>query len=561
MYVRSTPGKPRKDGSKVEYVQLAHNVWDSSRGRSQVQVIHTFGRSDRLDAEAMRRLAGSIVKYLDGRPDAAEQLGGEAGGEGLRLLASRPMGAAWLLDHLWSELGFGAAIGKAISGRRLDPGIERVLFALVANRAINPCSKRAALEWAAHDVLLPGTGDLGGDPQVAYRAMDALLVHDAAIQEHVFFAVAGRLGLECDVLLFDTTSTYFETEDDDDFRRYGNSKDHRPDRPQAVIGMAVTKDGIPVRVWSWPGNTADASVMKEVHRDLSGWGLHRVLWVGDRGFTSAENRRLLQTGGGHVLFGEKLRGVKDNAEALARPGRFAAVTGNITVKEAWVGTGATRRRFIIVRNPAEATRDAATRDKHLTRLQTELAAIARKTGDARLAAEGELLAHPVLKRYLVRRAGTLTINKKTVAAETKLDGKYLLSCTDDSLPAADAARLFKGLLDVERGFRDLKSVLEVRPVYHRKQDRIKAHVTLCFLALVLIRVAEHHTGATWPAIARELDRIHAIDLAGNAGTVRQRTEITPDAQAILDACTVPAPPLILATAPANPPRSRARKSA
>jgi hypothetical protein len=563
MYVRSTPGKPRKDGSKVEYVQLAHNVWDSSRGRSQVQVIHTFGRSDRLDAEAMRRLAGSIVKYLDGRGDAGDQLGAEATGDGLRLLASRPMGAAWLLDHMWSDLGFGAAIGKAISGRRLDPKVERVLFALVASRAINPCSKRAALEWAAHDVLLPGIGegDLGSDPQVAYRAMDALLEHDAAIQEQVFFAVAGRLGLECDVLLFDTTSTYFETEDDDEFRKYGNSKDHRPDRPQAVIGMAVTKEGIPVRVWSWPGNTADSSVMKEVHRDLSAWGLHRVLWVGDRGFTSAENRRLLQNGGGHVLFGEKLRGVTANAEALARPGRFATVTGNITVKEAWVGTGAARRRFIIVRNPAEAVRDAATRDKHLRRLEVELAAIARKTGDAKLAAEGELLAHPVLGRYLVRRGGDLVVNKKTVAAEAKLDGKYLLSCTDDNLPAADAARLFKGLLDVERGFRDLKSVLEVRPVYHRKQDRIKAHVTLCFLALVLVRVAENHTGLTWPTIARELDRIHAVDLAGTAGTVRQRTEITPDAQAILDACTVPTPPLILATAPAHPPRSRARKSA
>ena len=562
MYVRSTPGKPRKDGSKVEYVQLAHNVWDAERGRSQVQVIHTFGRSDRLDVEAMRRLAGSIIKYLDGRGDAGDQLGTDAGDAGgLRLLASRPMGAAWLLDHLWADLGFGAAIGKAITGRRLDPRVERVLFALVANRAINPCSKRAALEWAAHDVLLPGVEDLGADPQVAYRAMDALLEHDAAIQEQVFFAVAGRLGLECDVLLFDTTSTYFETEDDDDFRRYGNSKDHRPDRPQAVIGMAVTKEGIPVRVWSWPGDTADSSVMKTVHADLSAWGLHRVLWVGDRGFTSAENRKLLQTGGGHVLFGEKLRGVTANAEALSRPGRFATVTGNITVKEVWVGTGATRRRFIIVRNPAEAVRDAATRDKHLARLATELAAIGKKTGDARLAAEGELLAHPVLKRYLVRRNGDLVINKKVVTAEVKLDGKFLLSCTDDNLPAADAARLFKGLLDVERGFRDLKSVLEVRPVYHRKEDRIRAHVTLCFLALVIVRVAENHTGLTWPVIARELDRIHAVDLAGSAGTVRQRTEITEGAQAILDACTVPAPPLILATEPAQAPRKRARKSA
>ena len=364
-------------------------------------------------------------------------------------------------------------------------------MALVANRAINPCSKRAALDWAAHDVLLPGIEDLGTDPQVAYRAMGALLVHDAAIQESVFFAVAGRPGLECDVLLLDTTSTYFETEDDDDFRRYdnskdhrddfrrygnskdhrddfrryGNSKDHRPDRPQAVIGMAVigmavTKEGIPVRAWSWPGNTADSSVMKQVHRDLSAWGQHPVLWVGDRGFASAENRRLLQSGGGHMLFGEKLRGVTANAEALARPGRFATVTG-----------------------------------------------------DARL------------------------------AAEAKLDGTFLLSCTDDNLPAADAARLFKGPLDVERGFRDLKSVLEVRPVYHRKQDRINAHVTLCFLALVLVHVAENHTGLTWPSIARELNRIHAVDLAGSAGTVRQRTEITPDTQAILDACTVPTPPL------------------
>jgi len=544
-------------------VQLAHNVWDAARGRSQVQVIHTFGRSDRLDAEAMRRLAGSIITYLDGRPDALDQVGtvGAEDAGGLRLLASRPMGAAWLLDHLWSELGFGAAIGTAISGRRLDRRVERVLFALVANRAINPGSKRAVLAWAAHDVLLPGIADLGADPQVAYRAMDALLEHDAQVQESVFFAVAGRLGLECDVLLFDTTSTYFETEDDDDFRRYGNSKDHRPDRPQAVIGMAVTKEGIPVRVWSWPGNTADSSVMKEVHRDLSGWGLHRVLWVGDRGFTSAENRKLLQTGGGHVLFAEKLRGVKDNAEALARPGRFATVTGNITVKEAWVGDGATRRRFIIVRNPAEAVRDATTRERHLRRIQTELAAIGKKSGDAKLAAEGELLAHPVLRRYLVRRGGDLAVNKKTVTAEAKLDGKFLLSCTDDNLPAADAARLFKGLLDVERGFRDLTSVLEVRPVYHRKEDRIKAHVTLCFLALVLIRVAENHTGHTWPSIARELDRIHAVDLAGSAGTVRQRTQITPDAQAILDACTVPAPPLILATAPAHQPRKRARKTA
>ena len=338
--------------------------------------------------------------------------------------------------------------------------------------------------------------------------MDVLAAADTAIQEQVFFAVAGHLGLECDVLLFDTTSTYFETEDDDQFRKYGNSKDHRRDRPQAVIGLAVTKEGIPVRVWSWPGNAADATVIKQVHADLGRWGLHRVLWVGDRGFTSAENRQLLQTGGGHVLFGEKLRGVTDNAAALARPGRYAQVADNLHVKEVWVGTGVTRRRFIVVRNPLEAERDRRTRARHLTRIEHELTAISGKTGDARLAAEGALLAHPTLKRYLTRRGGSLVVNQATVTAEAKLDGKFLLSCTDDNVPAADAARLFKGLLDVERGFRDLKQVLEVRPVYHRKQQRIRAHVTLCFLALVLIRVAENATGDTWAVIAREMDRMH-----------------------------------------------------
>jgi hypothetical protein len=549
MYVRVTPGKPRRDGTRTDYVQLAHNVWDPDRKRSQVRVIHSFGPADTLDVAGLRRLATSIRRFLDhGETGPAA----EPAADGLRLLGSRPMGAGWLLDGLWSRLGFAEAISTAITGRRVDPGVERVLFTLVANRAIAPCSKLAALEWAAADVHLPGVGDLGADPQVFYRAMDLLVAHDAAIQEQVFFTVAGRLGLACDVLLFDTTSTYFETEDDDAFRRYGHSKDHRPDRPQTVIGLAVTKEGIPVRVWSWPGNAADSNVIKTVHADLRRWGLHRVLWVGDRGFTSAENRQLLQTGGGHVLFGEKLRGGKDNAAALARPGRYRQVADNLHVKEVWVGDGVTRRRFIVVRNPDEAARDAATRTRHLTRITGELEAIKRKTGDARLAAEGELLAHPVLKRYLVRKHADLVVDTKAVTAETKLDGKFLLSCTDDTLPAADAARLFKGLLDVERGFRDLKQVLEVRPVYHRKEQRIRAHVTLCFLALVLVRVAEQATAQTWPVIQRELDRIHLIDLAGSSGTVAQRTEIDDDQHDLYTKCQVRPPPQIHTFQPAEP---------
>lgn len=553
MYLRTTQRR-NSDGSVVRYVQLAHNEWDPERKRSTTTVVHNFGREDALDRDGLARLVGSITRYLD--PDAPPV----PVGDGLVFTGSRPMGGGWMLDALWQRLGLPAAISKAAAGRRLGPGVERVLFTLVANRALGPSSKRAALEWAAHDVHLPGVGDLGEHPQVFYRAMDFLLEADTAIQQHVFFAVANLLNLEVDVLLFDTTSTYFETEDDDAFRRYGKSKDHRADRPQTVIGLAVTKQGIPVRVWSWPGNAADSVVIRQVHDELRDWSLHRVLWVGDRGFTSVENRAHLQRAGGHVLFGEKLRGVTDSTAALARPGRYAVVADNLQVKEVWVGEGTTRRRFIVCRNLAEAHRDAATRDRHLHRLEAELAVVNARTGDARLTAQGQLLAHPVLRRYLVRKAGRLVIDTKTVTAEAKLDGKFLISTTDDTLPAADAARLYKGLLDVERSFRDLKQVLELRPVYHRKEDRIRAHVTLCYLALMLVRVAENATGHTWPSIARTMQRMHAGQFTGPAGTVLQRTETTPEQRDILRALDLAEPPILLDHTLAAPRKRRPRSA-
>jgi hypothetical protein len=547
MYLRATSRRNR-DGSVVRYLQLAHNEWDAAAGMSRARVLHNFGREDQLDRSALARLVRSVSRFLD--PEQA--LEASAGSE-LVFVGSRPFGGAWLLDQLWRRLGIDAAIRRAVAGRRLSAATERVLFTLVANRALAPSSKLAALEWAAHDVALPGIGELGADPQVFYRAMDTLLEADAAIQEQVFFAVANLLNLEVDVLLFDTTSTYFETENDDAFRRYGHSKDHRDDRPQAVIGLAVTRQGIPVRCWCWPGNASDQVVIRQVHDELRDWRLHRVLWVADSGFASAENRGYLQRAGGQVLFAEKLRSGTDNHAALSRQGRYQRVADNLAVKQVWVGDGHARRRFVVCRNLIEAERDQTRRARALERIGVELVALERKRGDARLAAEGELLAHPTLRRYLARRSGRLVVDKAKVAAEARLDGKFLLSATDPTIPAADLARLYKGLLEVERSWRDLKQVLEVRPVYHRKQDRIRAHVTLCFLALMLVRVAENacqHTGYhTWPRIHRELDRMHLGEFTGPAGRVIQRSETTPAQREVLRALDLPEPPTLLDATP------------
>jgi hypothetical protein len=555
MYLR-TITRRNKDGSSVRYCQLAHNAWDPERQCAKAEIVYSFGREDELDRDALARLVRSISRFLD----PADALAASASTE-LSFLSSRPFGGAFVLDELWRRLGIPEAIATAAKGRRLNASVERVLFALVANRALAPSSKLAALEWAACDTALPGLGDLGCDPQVLYRAMDFLLEADDAIQREVFFSVANLFNFEVDVILFDTTSTYFETSDDDDFRRFGHSKDSRDDRPQVVIGLAVTKEGIPVRCWSFAGNASDQTVIRQVHDELGDWKLHRVLWIGDRGFASEKNRTYLQRAGGHFLFGEKLRQGKDNHAALARAGRYSVIDDNLEVKEVTIGEGTTRRRFVVVKNPAEELRDRERRASALERITVELAAIDRKTGDARLTAEGELLAHPTLKRYLTRRNGRLVIDKKKVAAEGRLDGKFLLSSSDDSLAAADMARLYKSLLQVEASWRDLKQVLELRPVYHRKEERIRAHVTLCFLALMLVRVVEKSTGDTWPNVRRELERMHLGEFQGTAGRVVQRTETTPRQREILRALEIEEPPLVHELAAGTRPRRRAQQPA
>ena len=562
MYLRTTQRRNR-DGSTVRYVQVAHNR--RIEGVTQAEVLLNLGREDRLDGDGLRRLVGSINRYL-GEPDTGSGDVLELAGDALSVVESRPAGTAWLLDGLWRQLGVDTALAKVLGGRRFSTDVERVLFAMVANRAIDPMSKLATAEWATNDVALPGVESMDDDQ--AYRAMDLLVAADAQaeVQEAVFFAVADLLNLEVDLLFFDTTSTYFErdTEEDGDdaFRRYGHSKDHRPDLPQIVIGLAVTREGIPVRVWCWPGNTNDQAVLPEVKDALRGWRLGRVVTVVDRGFSSDANLKYLQRAGGHWIAGERMRdGSPDAAEALARAGRYQIVRDNLRVKEVTLAS-TPDRRWIVCHNPAEAERDKAKRDATITRLEDELATIAAgRARDAARAkktkgkkkvsdethrkAECALRDHKTLGRYLRQTAtGRLQIDRAKIRSEERLDGKYLLSTSDPDLSAEDVALGYKNLLEAERGFRDLKSTLELRPVFHRLEPRIRAHVLLCWLALLLTRVAERRCGTTWRRINTELGRVHAVTLHGSAGTVIQTTPPSDAATGILGACGVDPPPRI-----------------
>jgi DDE family transposase len=560
VYLRETRRR-NKDGTVVSYLQLAHNERHPVTGSPIAKVIHNFGRADVVDRQALARLVASISRFLEPGQAVATAAAGE-----VEVLDSRRFGGAWVLDRLWERLRIGAAITTAAEGRRLDgQATERVVFALVAQRALEPGSKLAATRWVAERVHVEGCPGFSDDQ--AYRAMDFLLDALGEVASGIFWSVADLLSLDVDIVFVDTTSTYWEMEvaaglaeaadrdgsDGDEApqeaaeRRLGHSKDHRDDLPQVVIAMAVTRDGIPVRCWAFPGNEQDQKIIRTVKDDLGTWNLHRLVWVADRGFASAANRAYLSRGGGHYIHAEKLRSTNaEAAAALARQGRYHAVAGNLRVKEVWVpakDAGVRAERFTVCHNPEQAERDRAVRQRLVSHLQDLIDGSDAWTKSKRDELVGSLKDKPGLRRFLRRTpAGLLRIDHGAIKREARLDGKWLLRTNDRTLTPEDLAAAYKQLIAVERGWRDMKGALRLRPVFHYREDRIRAHVQLCWLALLLIRVAENATGDTWRNIRNELDRMHLVTFATSDGQVAQRSAATPGQQDIFGALDLREPP-------------------
>jgi Transposase DDE domain len=560
VYLRETR-RTNKDGSVVSYLQLAHNERHPVTGTPVAKVIHNFGRADRVDKEALARLVSSITRFLE--PDDARR-------DGIETIDARPFGGAYALDQIWSRLGIATALCEAAAGRRLDAVcVERVLFSLVANRCLEPSSKLAACTWVAERVAIGSCPDF--DEDACYRAMDFLLAALSEIAETIFARTANLLNLSCDVIFVDTSSTYFERDIADaeaeldahagaaeamdaqdhgevpteaGHRRFSkHSKDHRPDLPQVVLGMAVTAEGIPIRCWTFPGTTSDQQIIKRIKDDLAGWSLNRVVFVCDSGFNSAANRSYLSGGGGHYIVAERLRSASAEVRgALSRAGRFHVVDGHLEVKEVWVGKGARAQRFCVWHNPEVARRDQAVRANLVAHLESRVGGSDTWTKQRRDELVGELRTTPALYRLLRRtKDGKLRIDRGRVADEARYDGKFLLRSDDDSLSPSDLALGYKQLSQVERGWRDLKGALALRPVFHHREDRIRAHVQLCWLALLLVRTIENACGDTWRNVRNELQRMHLVTYEASEGRVVQRTATTPGQRQIFAALDVAEP--------------------
>jgi Transposase DDE domain len=558
MYLRVTERRNR-DGSTVAYYALAENDWNAEAKRSETRVIHSFGRADQLDRAALQRLVSSINRVIDA--DAANTLParGKTAVAEIDIDAVFELGVVLAARGLWEELGIGEAIRIRMDRAGLTAPHEIALFAMAAQRLDDPASKLAcATRWLPDIAWLPQADGIAVDQ--LYRALDFLAVWSDEIERDVFLKAADLLRLDVDLIFYDTTTAYFEIDEPDEFaeqwagklyaplRQRGHNKEGRDNQPQVIIALAVTRDGMPVRSWVLPGNTADVATVARIKQDLHAWQLGRCLFVGDAGMYSAKNLVELSRGLGRYVLAVPMRRVQEvEAEVLTRPGRYREVAGNLQVKEVWVGDGERRKRYVLCLNPLEAERQRQHRRQVLVEIDAELTALDKREDDHPKAA-CTLMASKRYGRYLsTDRQGRPKLDTAKVKAAEKFDGKFVVITNDDTLSAEDVALAYKAGAMIESCFRRMKQTgLEVRPMFHWTPRRIEAHVKLCVLALQMQRSAEIRAGLPWARIAHALAALKAVRYRSESRTIVQRTKISSELAGLLKKLGISAPKQLMA---------------
>ncbi len=556
MYLRTTKRK-NKDGSEVEYYQLAHNIWNKETNQAVAKIIHNFGRADNLDRNSLVRLCKSIARVCglevnEGGADHEQRLVRQDNDllpHEVKMIRTQELGAAMALEVLWDRLGIGPALKKIIKQNGYRETYERALLAMTVNRLCEPESKLGVWDRWLRKVYLPSCRNLKLDQM--YEAMDFLHAHSGKVEEAVFFRTAHLFNLDVDLIFYDTTTAAFsideedgEGEDGPGLRRYGHPK-NGVWSPQVVIALAVTREGLPVRSWIFPGNTSDINTVKKVKADLRDWNLGRTLFVADSGMNSQDNRQELAKACGKFLLAVRLASVKEVKEAVLRQaGRYKIIADNLHAQEIVMGDGERRRRYILCYNPQEAKRQRRHRQQVIQELELALSQHPHRQATAKWAIN--LMASGRYKRYLHIVNNSICLNYQAIQDVARYDGKWVLITNDDTITLDDAASGYKGLLVIERCFRTIKSAqIEVEPMYHWLPQRIEAHIKICVLALLLARAAELKCNLPWPRIKEDLSSLQATEFHTPDHRFFQRNEPSKNLLATLKSLEIPLPKVVL----------------
>ena len=546
MFFRVKPSGPRR------YLQLVENYWD--HGQTKQRVLATLGRLDRLQA------SGQLDALLASGARFAQQallLTAHANGQ-LPTVTTRRIGPPLIFQRLWQQTGCQEVLSALLDQRRFGFDVERAVFLTVLHRLCASGSDRAAEQWKG-DYLIDGADAL--QLHQLYRAMAWLGEELPAEQqqgssklvprwtkdaiEEQLFARRRDLFSQLDVVFFDTTSLYFEGQGGESLGQYGHSKDHRPDEKQMVVGAVLDGEGRPICCELWPGNTTDVTTLiPVVDRLWRRFRIRKVCIVADRGMISQDTLEELELQGRPYILGARMRRTSEVREqVLADRGRFRVVHGRrrqatdpapLKVKEVWVQ----QHRYVVCVNEEEVASDRQRREDIVAALREQL-----RQGDK------TLVGNQGYRRYLkVQGQGHFVVDEAKIAEEARYDGTWVLR-TNTELTAAEVALQYKQLWQVEQWFRSCKSLLETRPIYHRRDATIRGHVFCSFLALLLRQQLQEQLQQRghpfeWAEVMRDLERVQYVEVEQGDRRFRLRSELSGTAGRVFQTVGVAAPPTV-----------------
>ena len=493
------------------YAQLVESFRDE-HGKPRQRTVATIGRVDETD--------GQVDSLLSGLLRAKGRSLGDTAAPQVRFESALVLGDVWALDQLWHELGFDGLAGVFRRARFTTP-VEHAVRVMVFNRLCDPDSKLGVLRWL-QTVSMPGIDAGALTHQQLLRSMDALMDHQDAVDECVGQLLRPLIDEDLSVVFYDLTTIRAQglSEQAGDVRHFGMSKEGGIAR-QFMLGVVQTADGMPIYHEVFAGNTAEAPTLEPTLKKVMARYPHirRLVVVADRGLLSLDNIEALSK----LRLSGETSGAADQALEfiLAVPGRrygeFADVLEPINARVRASEQEATEEmideaqwqglRLVVAHNPLQAAEQTANRQASIDQLRQRADQLMGKldSQDAGKVHRGRKLSdagvtarffHEVSEAHLTRiikvdlqaELFTWDIDQTALARAQAMDGKLLLVTNVQDLTPGEVVRRYKALADIERGFRVLKSEIEIAPVFHRLPDRIKAHASICMLALILYRV-------------------------------------------------------------------------
>ena len=536
----------KKSGS-YKYLQIVENRWEN--GKVLQRVITTLGR---LDQMAEKGAVESLVRSLSRFSEKTMLILSDRSNVSA---SAKKIGPALIFERLWKELGIGSIVSSLVSSRKFGFSVERALFLTVLHRLFVSGSDRCCEKWR-RDYLISGVEEL--ELHQLYRAM-AFLGEELADQkdrtpfaprctkdviEERMFDYRRNLFTDLDLVFLDTTSIYFEGEGGETIGKLGHNKDHRPDLNQMVVGALLDDRGRPLACEMWPGNTADVTTtIPVVTRLRKRFGAGRFCIVADRGMISQATINELEKERLSYILGVRMRLVKEvRNNVLLDTGEYEEVypegvrskdPSPLKVKEITVnGT-----RYIVCRNERQARRDEADRNAIVESLKEKIAK-----------APAKLIGNKGYRGFLKVTKESVLLDEEKIQADAKFDGIWVLT-TNTKLSAQEVALKYKELWMVEQTFRDMKSVIDTRPIYHKRDETIRGHVFCSFLALVLkkeldYRLVSQGLQFEWADIKQDLTALQEVVLEENGSTLAIRTACLGVCGKVFKAVGIAMPPTI-----------------